>query len=373
MTWRIGILGILSAAALTGLYLSVPIIRYYLIPVTGGVLLPAGFLENQPSGAILNGVHENGDWLNTEPLDLNTLLADKKVVLVDFWTYSCINCVRATPHLQALYNRYKDYGLVVIGVHSPEFSFERSPQNITRAIARAGITYPVFTDADRIAWQQIGNHAWPGRYLIIPGRRVIFTHFGEGAYEEEHRVVRAALEKLGHTVPPYEPLPNNLTPSPVMTTPELYAGLAFLRRPLGNAERLREGVMTKMVLPEYRTADTLYLEGSWIGQKEFVESTGDGRILLTYTAQSVYFVLESVGNLPRDIIVRYDGEAVAQAVRGEDTHAQSVMQIYEPRMYIPIAHHAPYGVHTIELIVPAGVRLYSVTFGSYNVVVTTYE
>lgn len=159
-----------------------PIVRYWLSPVTGSTAAPASFYTDniaKPSKATeqagqkrvladQNGVVQDidqvpveGGWINSQPLDLKQLQKENKVVLIDFWTYTCINCIRADPYTQQLWERYKDHGLVVIGVHSPEFDIEKSPANILAAIKQAGLTYPVLTDGNMAVWRSFGNHTWP--------------------------------------------------------------------------------------------------------------------------------------------------------------------------------------------------------------------
>ncbi len=138
-------------------------------------------------------------WLNTPtPLSLQALQG--KVVLVDFWTYSCINCVRTLPHLTAWYERYKNDGLVIVGVHTPEFAFEREAQNVRNAIKQFNITYPVAQDNDYQIWQSYQNHYWPAEYLIDAKGHIRRTHFGEGGYDHMEEAIRALLKENGHAI-----------------------------------------------------------------------------------------------------------------------------------------------------------------------------
>lgn len=132
-------------------------------------------------------------WLNSPPLDLQGLRG--KVVLVDFWTYTCINCIRTLPHVKSWHEKYKDQGLVVVGVHTPEYPFERSTANVQAAIKRFGIAYPVAQDNRYATWQAYANQYWPAVYLIDRQGRIGYTHFGEGAYAETEARIRALLEE----------------------------------------------------------------------------------------------------------------------------------------------------------------------------------
>lgn len=321
--------------------------------------------------ANISRVPVQGGWINSLPLDLKPLQKQNKIVLIDFWAYTCINCIRANAFSEELWNRYKHHGLVVIGVHSLEFDVGSSPINILAAVKRQGLTYPILTDGHRLVWQAFHNRYWPAAYLIDPQGKIVFHHFGEGDYAHEEQVVRQQLQKAGYELPDYGP-PNpqvKLIPARRAQTPELYAGPGFLRRPYGNSKQPQSGVTTDFKLPRGDLAhDRIYLAGSWHGDHDYVQSTSSGTIALNYRAQSAYVVLASDGK-QRTVTVTLDGKPVPAAFRGKDLHlrnGQTVMTVDTPRLYWPINNHAPYGRHTIRLKVPTGVRLYSFTFGTYQ-------
>ncbi len=131
------------------------------------------------------------NWMNSAPLSIASLRG--KVVLVDFWTYGCINCVNTLPYVTQLYSKYKDRGLVVVGIHTPEFPFERSASNVAAALARHGITYPVAQDNNSATWNAYSNQYWPAQYIVDQNGRVVYTHAGEGAYDEIDRTVAKLL------------------------------------------------------------------------------------------------------------------------------------------------------------------------------------
>jgi thiol-disulfide isomerase/thioredoxin len=131
------------------------------------------------------------NWFNSKPLNIADLRG--KVVLVDFWTYGCVNCVNTLPHVTELYAKYKDKGLVVVGVHTPEFPFERSASNVQAALKRHGITYPVAQDNDSRTWDAYSNRYWPAQYLIDQNGKIVFQHEGEGRYDEIDRTVAKLL------------------------------------------------------------------------------------------------------------------------------------------------------------------------------------
>ncbi|HLQ85621.1 MAG TPA: redoxin domain-containing protein [Salinisphaeraceae bacterium] len=319
----------------------------------------------------ISKVPAQGGWLNSTALDLAQLQADNKVVLLDFWAYTCINCIRANAFTEELWQRYRDHGLVVIGVHSLEFDIGGSPQNILAAVERQGLTYPILTDSDMFVWREFNNRYWPAVYLIDAGGDIVYHKFGEGNYAHEEQVVRAQLQKAGYQPPAYGPPnpPEQLVPVRRTQTPELYAGPDFLRRPYGNDQQPRNGQTIEFDLPDSGLQpDRIYLAGAWRGAGDYVESESTGRIALDYQAQAAYLVLATNGEA-HTVTVTLDGKPVPPAFRGEDVHVDNgttVMTVDQPRLYAPIAHRGEYGRHTIEFQVPPGIRLYSFTFGTYE-------
>ena len=374
-------------------YFLIPFVRYILIPFTGGTRAPESLLAEasgtnfqQHSSAVfaneknivstISEVPAEGGWINSKRLDLKQLSKENKFVLIDFWTYSCINCIRATPYTQELWDRYKNYGLVVIGVHSPEFDFERDPKNIYEAVKAAGITYPVLTDADKKVWNKFGNHFWPGKYLINNKGVIIYTKFGEGDYAKEDKIIYENLKKAGYNPPDYGMPTQFLEPVNKQVTPELYAGTKFIRTPYGNNEQPVNGQIIEFHLTKNREPDRIYLQGAWSAADDYVESVASKReqekisheIILNYIANAVYVVFDTAQN-PLEVEVLIDGAPVLEKFQGKDItideRGRTVLVVKEPRMYYPIAETAPYGRHTITFKTPAGLRFYSFTFGAY--------
>ena len=151
-----------------------------------------------PDYGVAPQIHADGDWINTKPLTIAQLHG--KVVLIDFWTYSCINCLRTLPHLEAWYATYRKQGLVIIGVHTPEFAFEHVASNVRAAVKRLGITYPVVQDNRFKTWDNYANQYWPAEYLIDKTGHVRHTHFGEGKYGETEQLIRRLLGAHGREV-----------------------------------------------------------------------------------------------------------------------------------------------------------------------------
>jgi thiol-disulfide isomerase/thioredoxin len=189
-------------------------------------------------------------WLGSAPLKIADLRGH--VVLVDFWTYSCINCIHTFPHVEGYYERYKADGLVVVGVHTPEFGFERDPANIAAARERYNLTYPTAIDSDYGVWNAYGNRYWPAEYLIDAHGRVRDTHFGEGGYDQTEASIRALLTEAGHPpkAPPGEAAANATGEDGI--TPELYASAAegADRVAIANPEGYHEGQDVTYAEPE---------------------------------------------------------------------------------------------------------------------------
>lgn len=316
-----------------------------------------------------------GGWINSTPMDLDRLWKQNKLVLLEFWAYTCINCIRANAFTQALWERYKDYGLVVIGVHSLEFAVGESPANILAAVRRQGLTYPIFTDGRKLLWRYLNVYAWPAKFLVDSEGYILYFRFGEGGYAEAEEAIRKHLTKLGYQLPDYGPLDPALELIPERSsgqTPELYAGAkyaAYLRQPYGNKKQPEVGVATTFHLPSGDLdPDQLYLGGTWLGHRGNVESQTPATIAVSYQAQAAYAVMESVSGV-RTVTVTLDGQPLPPDLRGKDIQMQdghTVMMVDEPRLYWPISNSAPFARHTLKLEVPAGVRLYSFSFGTYK-------
>jgi thiol-disulfide isomerase/thioredoxin len=247
-------------------------------------------------------------------------------VLVDFWTYTCINCIRTLPYLKALDQRYRKDGLVVVGVHTPEFPFERDAANVSAAIAQNQIRYPVVQDNKYATWDAYGNQYWPAEYFIDAKGRVRFTHFGEGAYKEKEHVIRTLLAEAGHAAGGAMTHPQGQAVT-FDTTPETYLGKARSQQ-----------------LPQYLT-----FIGPWRRDPEAAEAGPGSRLRLAFHARRVYLVLGSPGRT-RSLDVILDGRPYRHlAIR-----AQRLYTLVE----LPRA-----GNHELELRPESGIQGYAFTFG----------
>ncbi len=303
-------------------------------------------------------------FINTDRISLGELVG-KKVILVDFMTYSCINCIRTFPYVNAWYEKYKDQGLEIIGIHTPEFAFEKDLDNVREALDSYGIKFPVVLDNDYATWRAYGNQYWPRKYLIDIHGNIVYDHIGEGGYVETEMMIRRALQdralKLGEVIPnETAPLVGILNPEErkFSQTPEIYFG-SDRNELLGNQRPFTEGVLTLSV-PTTLKRDALYLGGSWNITPEHAESlTEDAIITLRYTARDVYFVASA--DAPVEIEITQDGKPVGSAA-GDDVQ-DGRANINEERLYKLIRN--PGGEeHVLEIKVRGkGLKAFTFTFG----------
>jgi cytochrome c biogenesis protein CcdA/thiol-disulfide isomerase/thioredoxin len=297
-------------------------------------------------------------WFNTaggRPLTLRGLRG--RVVLVDFWTYSCINCIRTLPYLEAWDERYRKDGLTIVGVHSPEFPFEREAANVEAAIAAEGIRYPVVQDNELGTWSAYGNQYWPAEYFIDARGHVRYVHFGEGEYGEKEQVIRELLAEAGDPVGRKPAGAHGIAPSTGVTTPETYLGDARAER-FTNAE-LSPGTQS-FTAPPRLPANEFAFRGRW--RIEFHSATAAGGSLdLNFGARRVYLVLGTVDGKPRRMRVLLDGRPIAPGEAGADVHGGTVTAKAQ-RLYdlvdLPRVEH-----RVLRLEPEAGVMGYAFTFG----------
>jgi cytochrome c biogenesis protein CcdA/thiol-disulfide isomerase/thioredoxin len=302
----------------------------------------------------------NQRWFNTageRPLSLDELRG--KVVLVDFWTYTCINCIRTLPYLKAWDERYRDKGLVIVGVHTPEFPFERDAGNVEQAIAQNGLRYPVAQDNDYATWDAYGNQFWPAKYLIDARGQVRYTHFGEGDYEETEEAIRRLLEEAGRRPPRGLAKARAERASPFVTTPESYLGAARADRFVNGS--IRAGVHT-FAAPAGRVPDDqLAFQGRWRIDGSSATALRGARLHVAFGAQSVFLVLGTSGGEPRRVRVLLDGRPLPDELAGPDVHGGSVL-VDRQRLYrLAQLHEAERHLLTLELA--PGVSGYAFTFG----------
>jgi cytochrome c biogenesis protein CcdA/thiol-disulfide isomerase/thioredoxin len=308
----------------------------------------------------------HGRWYNTEgfgkkamsasaegspPLTLHMLRG--KVVLVDFWTYSCVNCVRTIPHLAAWYKTYKKDGFVIIGVHTPEFEFEKNPANVKKAIADLGITWPVVLDNEYKQWDAFSNHYWPAHYFIDANGHIRHRHLGEGDYDESERVIKVLLKEAGSSVTSEASVPEQNIES---STPETYLGYSRARGFASDVPMVIDRAT------EYRPAGVpgngeWNLSGKWTVTKEYIVPQREGTLQLGFDAKNVFLVIEPETRNGR-IRIRLDG---AQAGDTQDVR-KGILLPKESRLYQLVALNAS-GQHVLRLDVIGKLRLFAFTFG----------
>jgi thiol-disulfide isomerase/thioredoxin len=293
-------------------------------------------------------------WLNSKPLTISGLHG--KVVLVDFWTFSCVNCVRTFPHLQHLEQTYASRGLVIVGVHSPEFDFEKQPANVAAAVRRFGVTWPVAIDSEMNTWNAFGNQYWPAEYLVDQSGKVAYIHDGEGDYDVTESAIAALL---GITASP-TPVPP--TPDISSQTPELYAGSERGQLADGAAYGPGGQPVTYPDPGPPQAQDRIQVTGRWADQGQYLVSTAPGHIRLNFSARDVYLVAGPDASSPVHITVTVDGAVVAAANRGPDLSATGV-DVASQQLYHLLTGEDGSSRHLIDIAVPAGLRLYTFTFG----------
>jgi cytochrome c biogenesis protein CcdA/thiol-disulfide isomerase/thioredoxin len=298
-------------------------------------------------------------WFNTpgsRPLTLKALRGH--VVLIDFWTYTCINCLRTLPYLEAWDARYRRDGLTIVGVHSPEFPFERDAGNVAGAIKREGIRYPVAQDNELSTWDVWGNQYWPAEYLIDARGQVRHVHFGEGEYDRTEMAIRALLREAGTRDPGAMAAPRGVVRPTLQATPETYLGRA-------RAERFdpppQAGTTTYAEPGELKTSH-FALSGTWNVEDVSATAVEDAAIHASIVGKDAYLVLSPPhGGRAGKVAVELDGRPIPADRAGGDVHG-GVVRVDRQRLYHLVS--APKGEHhRLTLRMSQGVGAYAFTFG----------
>jgi thiol-disulfide isomerase/thioredoxin len=306
-------------------------------------------------------------WLNSGPLDKKALRG--RVVLANIWTYSCINSLRELPYMKSWAAKYKDTGLVVVGVHTPEFSFEKDSANVERAISELKVTYPVAIDSDYGIWRAFNNDYWPANYIIDSKGRIRFHYFGEGAYVATERVIQELLSESGATgldrsVTEVSGTGFEAAPSEDVRSPETYIGYRRGER-FASPERVDEDTSNAYSAPVRPSLNQWGLGGTWnIGAESAVLQTAPGQITFRFHSRDLHIVLgphKSGG--PIRFKVKLDGAAPGTDC-GSDSAPDGSGEVREPRLYQLIRQKGRVEDRTFEIeFVDSGVRAYSFTFG----------
>ena len=302
----------------------------------------------------------NQDWFNTpgnRPLSLSQLRGH--VVLIDFWTYTCINCLRTLPFLKGLYAQYHKYGLDIVGVETPEFTFEQEAGNVRQAISSDGINYPVVQDNKYGTWDAWNNEYWPAEYLIDAKGKVRHYQFGEGDYQQDEAAVRALLADAGAKSLPAPMTATAVMPSAGLGTPETYLDA---QRAQGFVTKLSPGTNNYAGVSGSLGLNQFALKGPWDVSSESISPEGGGASIIGgVQAAKVYLVLTSAGNVPRQGRVLLDGHPIPAAHAGADVK-NGIVTVTGERLYSLVSFPtAQQFTFTVQL--PPGVSAYDFTFG----------
>jgi cytochrome c biogenesis protein CcdA/thiol-disulfide isomerase/thioredoxin len=330
-------------------------------PVTDrvGVSIPGVKTPSLPDLGTAPEFTKTQRWFNTPggaPLTLAGLRGH--VVLVDFWTYTCINCIRTLPFLKGLYATYHRYGLEIIGVETPEFTFEQDAGNVEQAIQSDGLRYPVVQDNEYGTWNAFQNQYWPAEYLIDSRGQVRHTQFGEGDYKQDEAAVRELLSEAGARQLPPPMTATAIMPSTQLATPETYLNPD---RAQGFAQPLQPGThfYAGVTNPQ---PNEFGLHGTWkITAQSASPVSAGASIVGRFQAGHVYLVLTSAGNQPRGGRILLDGHPVSAADAGADVHS-GMVTIVGQRLYSLVSLPSA-GQHTLTVQLPPGVSAYDFTFG----------
>ncbi len=310
-------------------------------------------------------------WLNSPPLTTTSLRG--KVVLLDFWTYSCVNCIRTLPHMKQLHAQYSGEALALIGVHTPEFEFEKVPENVADAVKRFGIEYPVAIDSENATWKRYGNRYWPRQTLIDMKGRIRWEHTGEGDYDKMKDQIRLLLREAGSEVKSEtgstatSHTRESSLRAPTALTPEIYTG-SLRSESFGNGQVCVPGSCTRYIDSGSHQDGTVYFEGAWTQFPEYVvhAASDPGYALLKYTASNANAVLGVLDHEPVRVEVDLDGRPVVKDQAGSDISWDSkgsYVTVRAHRLYDIVRTRQP---ETCELkIVTTSDKLclYTYTFG----------
>lgn len=284
-------------------------------------------------------------WLNSKPLSLASLAG--KAVLVDFWTYTCINCIRTLPFVKELHEKYSKHGLVVVGVHSPEFTVEKDPKNVREAVKSFGLNYPIALDSDMRTWRAFDNRYWPAKYLIGRDGEIVYQHFGEGGEAETESAIQKAL---GISLPIEEPEKRNYS---FVMSRETYAG-KLRGEGLGSSVVCAPDGCDRHMDNGRHLPGTIYLDGFWRQDHEYVEllkGKGSGRFSYKFYAREVNAVIEPLAKQKASVSINVNGKKKTSSLPLDGT---KLYNLYSAKDYAQ-------GELMLEFSGP--VRVYALTFG----------
>jgi cytochrome c biogenesis protein CcdA/thiol-disulfide isomerase/thioredoxin len=339
--------------------------------MTGGPSMmrakPDGQSEDLPAEGEIPALSGAVEWLNSAPLTAEGLKG--KVVLVDFWTYSCINCLRAIPYVRAWAEKYRDHGLVVIGVHAPEFAFERNVDNVKKAIAMLGIKYPIAIDNEYKIWRAFENEYWPAHYFIDAKGMIRHHHFGEGDYDESEAIIQKLLAEAGDSHVPTGMVAVNASGVEAASTqgdvksPETYIGYNRIEHFVSPGGVVQDASHVYAAGPP--KLNDWSLAGNWtVGNERALLNDKDGSIIYRFHAHDLHLVLgPDPDGKPVRFVVTIDGKAPGDA-HGVDTDSEGQGTVTSQRLYQLVRDHGTVADHTFEIrFLDPGVQAYAFTFG----------
>jgi len=296
-------------------------------------------------------------FINTSEISISELIG-KKVILVDFWTYSCINCQRTIPYLNSWHEKYADEGLVIFGVHTPEFEFEKDYENVKRAVEKFGIKYPVILDNDYSTWTAYRNSYWPRKYLIDIDGFIVYDHIGEGAYEETEKKIVEALNERSQVLGEKEVMVGESSPNVPsvdfsgIKTPEIYLGYSRLQYIANFTSPNCIDKVCDFILPDRVQLNTFVLGGKWRITPESANlEEGPGSIVIRFSANKVNLVAGSPSG-PVEAEIYLDGKFTKKVIFGEHD------------LYNLVDSGGEYGEHLLEIkILNGGLQAFAFTFG----------
>ncbi len=306
----------------------------------------------QEKGPVAPEIIPGGEWFNTKPLTLAELKG--KVVIIDFWTYTCINCQRTLPYVKEWWKKYQDKGLVIIGVHAPEFEFEKDKNNLAQAIKDFKLTYPIVQDNDFSTWRAYDNHYWPAKYIIDKDGFIRYTHFGEGEYDKTEEVIQELLKETG--ISTFSP-PNNPIINTYGRTQETYLGYGRLDH-FSSPGQIKQNISTSYTSPTSLPENTFSLNGKWTIMKDYAVPEKGSKLTFSFDAKEVYLVMKITGK-PAQISVYIDNKIQDF---GED-NANGEVTVNSDKLYKLILLQTP-GKHVLRLeFKDANAQLFAFTFG----------
>lgn len=303
-----------------------------------------------------------GQWFNVPQGQASLKISDLrgKVVMVDFWTYTCINCIRTLPYMRDWHDKYADKGLVIIGVHTPEFEFEKTPSNVAKAIKDFDLKYPIVQDNNYATWRAYNNHYWPAKYLIDKDGVIRYTHFGEGEYDKTEKVIQQLLEEAGSNVSNVNL--NTSTYSIDAQTQETYLG-NFRLQYLASPETVIQDKQINYSKPANLTNNYFALEGFWTIANETAMPEEGSKLYFNFSAKNVYLVMRPKNeNAPGKVKVYLNGKIVDSENDGEDVKA-GVVTVDSDRLYKLLNIQTP-GRNELKLeFLDSNLEVYAFTFG----------